>query len=153
MIPAYHAGYVVDASVGVKWFAEGENHTEQAISLRDHYLGGHCRVAVPNWLFFLEIANAMGRKKGFAEESTARVLRNLWGYRFELVEPHEGLLTKTNAISRGYRASIYDSAYVAVAEATGFPLVTADAELLKRMKGHSIVLPLWELEFPPASGV
>ena len=23
MIPAYHAGYVVDASVGVKWFVRG----------------------------------------------------------------------------------------------------------------------------------
>ena len=35
MIPAYHAGYVVDASVGVKWFVrEREADREVALALR-----------------------------------------------------------------------------------------------------------------------
>jgi predicted nucleic acid-binding protein len=148
MTLAYHAGYVVDASVAVKWFAEDEPHLEQALRLREHYRKGRCRVAVPGWLFFLEMANAMGRKRGHTEEKVAHILRSLSGYCFDVVPSNESLLAKTNAIAWGYRASIYDSAYVAVAEATGFPLVTADEELLKRMKGHSIVLPLWDLEFP-----
>jgi predicted nucleic acid-binding protein len=148
MTLAYHAGYVVDASVAVKWYVEDEPHIQQALCFKDHYLSGRCRVAVPDWLFFLEMANAMGRKRGNAEGSVATILRNLCEYRFDVLSSNESLLAKTNAIAWGYRASIYDSAYVAVAEATGFPLVTADGELLKRMKGHSIVLPLWDLEFP-----
>jgi predicted nucleic acid-binding protein len=150
MTLAYHAGYVVDASVAVKWYAQGEPLLDQALLLRAHYRAGRCRIAVPGWLFFLEMANAMGRKRGHTEESVAKILQSLSDYSFDVLPSNESLLAKTNAIAWGYRASIYDSAYVAVAEATGFPLVTADEELLKRMKGHSIVLPLWDLEFPDA---
>ncbi len=147
MIPAYHAGYVVDASVAVKWFAEGEEHIEAALGLLAHYQKGHCRIGVPGWLFFLEMANAVGRKKGVTEETVAEILKNLWSYRLDAYPLQVDYLLKTNAIAHGYKTSIYDSAYVALAEVTGFPLVTADGELIKRMKGHSIVLPLWDLDF------
>lgn len=146
MITANHAGYVVDASVAVKWFAE-EEHADAALALLDRYKAGRCRFAVPDWLFFLEIANALSRK-GFEEAAVAEVLGNLWRYQLQLIGAQWNLLAKTNALSRGCRTSIYDSTYVAVAEATGFPLVTADEELLKRMKGHTLVLPVWGLEFP-----
>jgi len=135
----------VDASVAVKWFVD-EEHADEARALLDHFRQARCRVAIPGWLFFLEISNAL-RRKGFSEEDVSDVLVNLWRYRIGLVEARTDLTAKTNAIAYGYRASIYDSAYVAVAEVMGFPLVTADEELLKCMKGHSIVLPIWELEF------
>ncbi len=147
MIPAYHAAYVVDASVAVKWFCD-ESQSETARGLLGHYRAGRCRLSVPGWLFFLEIGSALS-KKGFTEEAVAGVLENLWHYRMDSVEVKWDVLSKANAISFGYRTSIYDSAYVSLAENTGFPLVTADEELLRRMKGHSIVLPVWELEFAP----
>lgn len=150
MIAASHDGYVVDASVAVKWFAE-EEHADAALALLGHHKTGRCQFAAPDWLFFLEMANALSRK-GFEEAAVAEVLGNLWRYQLRLVGTRWDLLAKTNVISRGYRASIYDSAYVAVAESTGFPLVTADGELLKRMKGHSMVLPVWELEFSATAG-
>lgn len=148
MIQAYHAGYVVDASVAVKWFSLEEDNSSLALALLDRQRNGLVQLAVPDWLFFLEMASALGRKPGASEKSVAEAMQALVHFRLERMVSSETLLLKTNAISRGYRASIYDSAYVAVAEATGFPLVTADAELLKRMKGHSIVLPVWELDFP-----
>ena len=37
--------------------------------------------------------------------------------------------------------------YVALAEARGFPLLTADEALVKKMKGHSIVLRPKAMEF------
>jgi predicted nucleic acid-binding protein len=147
MIPAYHAGYVVDASVAVKWFSPEENR-DDAFRLLERYRTGRCRLMVPGWLFFLEVADATKRKADATEESVAEILENLWSYQLELVEIQPRLISKTNAIAYGYRASIYDAAYVALAEVTGFPLVTADEVLLKRMKGHAIVLPVWELEFP-----
>jgi predicted nucleic acid-binding protein len=147
VIPAYHSGYVVDASVAVKWFAR-EIHTGEALDLLGHFRKGRCRLALPGWLFFLEVANALVRKPGFDEESVADALRKAWALKAEVWQLQPGLLAKTNAIAYGYGASIYDAAYVALAEVTGFPLVTADEVLLKRMKGHSIVLPVWELEFP-----
>ena len=55
------------------------------------------------------------------------------------------LLRKANAISWAYKVALYDAAYVALAEGVGFPLLTADEGLLKKMKGHSIVLRLRDL--------
>ena len=65
MIPAYHAGYVVDASVGVKWFVREREADRE----------------------------------------------------------------------------------VALAETMGFPCVMADEALIRKMKGHSIVLRLKDLAF------
>jgi predicted nucleic acid-binding protein len=36
---------------------------------------------------------------------------------------------------------------VALAEQLGYPLITADEVMLKKLKGHSIIVPLRELEF------
>ncbi len=55
------------------------------------------------------------------------------------------LLRKANAIAWGYKIAAYDAVYVALAELLGFPLLTADEALLKKMKGHSIVLRLRDL--------
>jgi predicted nucleic acid-binding protein len=151
MTTAFHSGYVVDASVAVKWFTR-EVHTENALDLLDHFRAGRCRLAVPGWLFFLEVSNALSRKPGFNKESVLESLTKAWNLQADLLETKLDLITKTTAIAYASKASVYDSAYVAVAEATGFPLVTADEELLKRMKGHSLVLPVWDLEFPATAG-
>ncbi len=58
------------------------------------------------------------------------------------------MLRKTNAIAWAYGVAVYDAAYVALAEDLGLPLITADEALLNKMKGHSIVLRLSDLEFP-----
>ena len=55
------------------------------------------------------------------------------------------LLRKANAIACAYKIAVYDAVYVALAEAVGFPLLTADDALLKKMKGHGIVLRLRDL--------
>jgi predicted nucleic acid-binding protein len=43
---------------------------------------------------------------------------------------------------------VYDAAYVALAERVGFPLLTADEVMVRKMKGHSIVVRLGDVEFP-----
>ncbi len=57
------------------------------------------------------------------------------------------LLRKANAISWGYKITIYDALYVGLAEQVGHPLITADEVMVKKLKGHSIVVPLRELKF------
>jgi len=57
------------------------------------------------------------------------------------------LLRKATAIAWAYRIALYDAAYVALAERQGFPLLTADEVMVQRMKGHSTVVRLAELEF------
>lgn len=145
MIPAYHRGYVVDACIAVQWFME-EDNSEASVKLLNHYRVGLCRLAVPDWLFFLEVGFALA-KKGYPEEVVAKILETLCRYQMEPVKMTWDLLAKANAIAFGYQTSIYEGTYLAVAEEKGFPVVTADKELLRRFKGHSIVLPVWELDF------
>ncbi|MEE8120348.1 MAG: type II toxin-antitoxin system VapC family toxin, partial [Anaerolineales bacterium] len=60
--------------------------------------------------------------------------------------PDLALLRKANAIGWAYKITIYDALYVALAEQVGYPLITADEVMVKKLKGHRIVVPLRELE-------
>jgi len=55
-------------------------------------------------------------------------------------------MVANDAIAWGYKIMIYDAVYVALAEKVGYPLITADDVMVRKLKGHSIVVPLRELE-------
>ena len=147
MIPAYHAGYVVDASVGVKWFVrEREADREVALALRQRHIEGATRMIVPE-LFLLEVPNAIKTGRKSTEEELAEVLTTLADLDVQVEQHTQRVLRKTNAVAWAYNLTWYDAVYVALAETLGFPCVTADEALLRKMKGHSIVLRLKDLAF------
>ena len=147
MIPAYHAGYVVDASVGVKWFVrEREADREVALALRQRHIEGATRMIVPE-LFLLEVPNAIKTCRKSTEEELADVLTTLADLDVQVEQHTQRVLRKTNAVAWAYNLTWYDAVYVALAETLGFPCVTADEALLRKMKGHSIVLRLKDLAF------
>ncbi len=147
MIPAYHAGYVVDASVGVKWFVrEREADREVALALRQRHIEGATRMIVPE-LFLLEVPNAIKTGRKSTEEELAEVLTTLADLDVQVERHTQRVLRKTNAVAWAYNLTWYDAVYVALAETLGFPCVTADEALLRKMKGHSIVLRLKDLAF------
>ena len=147
MIPAYHAGYVVDASVGVKWFVrEREADREVALALRQRHIEGATRMIVPE-LFLLEVPNAIKTGRKSTEEELADVLTTLADLDVQVEQHSQRVLRKTNAVAWAYKLTWYDAVYVALAETLGFPFVTADEALLRNMKGHSIVLRLKDLAF------
>lgn len=147
MIPAYHAGYVVDASVGVKWFVrEREADREVALALRQRHIEGATRMIVPE-LFLLEVPNAIKAGRKSKEEELAEVLTTLADLEMQIERHTPRVLRKTNAVAWAYKLTWYDAVYVALAETLGFPFVTADQALLRKMQGHSIVLRLKDLAF------
>ena len=147
MIPAYHAGYVVDASVGVKWFVrEREADREVALALRQRHIEGATRMIVPE-LFLLEVPNAIKAGRKSKEEELAEVLTTLADLEMQIERHTPRVLRKTNAVAWAYRLTWYDAVYVALAETLGFPFVTADEALLRKMQGHSIVVRLRDLAF------
>jgi predicted nucleic acid-binding protein len=147
MIPAYHAGYIVDASVGVKWFVrECEADREVALALRQHHIEGATRMIVPE-LFLLEVPNAIKTGRKSTEEELAEVLTTLADLDVQVEQHTQRVLRKTNAVAWAYKLTWYDAVYVALAETLGFPFVTADEALLRKMQGHSIVLRLTDLAF------
>ena len=146
-IAAYHAGYVVDASVGVKWFIEereGDRHA--ALAIRQRHITGQTQMIVPE-LFLLEVPNAIKAARRGTEVELADVLDVFTDLGLQVERHTKEILRKTNALAWAYNLTWYDAVYVAVAETLGFPMVTADDGLVRKMRGHSIVLRLNDLVF------
>ncbi len=97
-------------------------------------------------LAFLEVLNAIRFSAKADEEDGRTALEALQDLHLESKGDDDDLLRKTNAIAWAYKITIYDALYVALAELVGYPLITADEVMVKRLKGHSIVVPLRELE-------
>ncbi len=144
MIPTYHAGYVVDASVLVKWFMEEEDR-DRALSLRELHTSGRSSLFVSE-LTFLEILNALRYAPRANEEDGAEALHALENLHLQIKPVDFDLLRKANPIAWAYKITIYDALYVALAEQLGYPLITSDEAMVKKLKGHSIVVPLRDLE-------
>ncbi len=146
MISAHHAGYVVDASVLVKWFLyQQEADRDRALALRDLHISGRSTIYIPA-LALLEALNAVRFSPKADEEAGETALETLQDLHLETKAADVNLLRKANAIAWAYKITIYDALYVALAEQVGYPLITADEVMVKKLKGHSIVVPLRELE-------
>jgi predicted nucleic acid-binding protein len=144
-IAAYHRGYVLDASVAANWFVrQGEADRRLALSIRQRHVAGQCRLILPEF-GLLEIVNAIRYSPRAKEADGGAALEFLRDLNLESHPLSWDLLRKANAIAWAYKIAAYDAVYVALAEAVGFPLLTADNVLLKKMKGHSIVLRLRDL--------
>ena len=147
MISAHHAGYVVDASVIVKWFLyHQEADRDRALALRDLHISGRSTIYIPR-LALLEVLNAIRFSPKADEEIGETALETLQDLHLETKSADINLLRKTNAIAWAYKITLYDALYVALAEQVGYPLITADEVMVKKLKGHSIVIPLREFEF------
>jgi len=147
VISAHHAGFVVDASVLVKWFLhEKEADRDRALALRDLHISRRSTLFIPQ-LALLEVLNAVRFSPKADEEDGEMALETLHDLHLETRPAELDLLRKANAISWGYKITIYDALYVGLAEQVGHPLITADEVMVKKLKGHSIVVPLRELKF------
>ena len=147
MITAHHAGYVLDASVLAKWFLhQQEADRERAIALRDLHISGRSTIYIPR-LALLEVLNAVRFSPKADEEAGETALETLQDLNLETKSAEVDLLRKANAIAWAYKITIYDALYVALAEQVGYPLITADEMMVRKLKGHRIVVPLRELEF------
>jgi predicted nucleic acid-binding protein len=132
-------GWVVDASVAVKWVLPpaDEPLIAEAVQLLDLHTAGHTQLLVPD-LFWVECANVLWkavRKERCSQSSGISGLATLGAYNIitfgckHLVEP-----AFRNAAS--FNCSVYDSLYVALAAELGVPLVTADQKLVNVFSRH-----------------
>jgi predicted nucleic acid-binding protein len=148
VIRATHARYVLDASVAAKWFTRhDEAERPKAVALRGLHQSGTCTLVVPEFAL-LEILNAVRFSARADEADASRALGLLEQLRLEVVHLDWGLLRKATAIAWAYQVALYDAAYVALAEREGFPLLTADEVMARKLAGHGIVIRLRDLEFP-----
>jgi predicted nucleic acid-binding protein len=145
MVAPFHLGYVVDASVITKWFVEhNEPDRERALALKDLHVSGRSMIHVTE-LTFLEVLNAIRFGSRSKEEHGARAIAGLEDLHLQVKPTDFQLLRKANASAWAYKITVYDALYVALAEQVGYPLITADEVMVKKLKGHSIVVSLREM--------
>jgi predicted nucleic acid-binding protein len=116
---------IVDASVAAKWFI-AEAGRAQAIRLLDI-----ADRQAPD-LLLAEVANVVWKKvlRGQVSDDQARFICASLAHCFDVLHPCDALIEHAITMAVILRHPIYDCLYLACAEQTGAPLVTADSRLL-----------------------
>lgn len=129
---------VLDASVVLKWIFDDEDGGERAAGLKDAHVAGHEIVAVPDLLFY-EIGSVLATKTRLTEAAIAEAFSLLWDFsleRFDLgSEEFQGGLV----LSRKYKITFYDAAYVELSRRLKCTFVTADRKLYEKIKNIKLV--------------
>jgi predicted nucleic acid-binding protein len=123
------SGFVIDASVAVKWVVD-EAGTREALALRRHAL------AAPD-LLIPECANILWKKVRRSEltaDEAVLAARLLARADVELA-PMRPYLEAATRIAVALDHPAYDCVYLALAEAEGLSFVTADEQLLRKVRG------------------
>jgi predicted nucleic acid-binding protein len=126
---------VLDASVALKWIFAEEKGEDKARYYRDRHISGEEPAAVPD-LFFYEIGNVLAIKTALAAEAAAEAFTLLWNFDLEVFSlgPEEFILGIAKSIH--CKITLYDAAYIVLAEKLGCDLVTADKRLYEKVKGR-----------------
>lgn len=132
---------VLDSSVVIKWFREGEILREKALLLRRAYLEGKLRLAVPDLLFY-EIANVLRYKLDLNPPQVQAAVQSLFDMRLERIALTPELLHRAIKIAYTHDLTVYDAAFVACAEEIRAMLITADENLITKVKQPSKVRSL-----------
>jgi len=123
---------VVDASVVVKWYIP-EQHHEQARGLRDAYLDGTFDLFAPALMPF-EAINALRHSGHYEGERLEEALKSLPEYGIDFVPFNKTGPVAVIATSLGI--TVYDAAYVALAQKLNTKTYTADGNLLDGLEGE-----------------
>jgi predicted nucleic acid-binding protein len=129
---------VLDTSVVVKWFRQGEILAAPALELRAAYLDGQIAVFVPALLAY-ELANVLRYKPDLTAGQVQDAIRSLFDMGLEWVSPTSAAMRRAAEIAYACEATIYDAAFVALAESLGATYVTADERLARRLEVYPFV--------------
>ncbi len=127
---------VADASIIVKWFLK-EEFSEEAIKLRNDYVRGIIRIAVPSLLEY-EVLNALKYSGIYILDELKDIGMALNKYGFEIYELEGKLKKSTVEIALKENITIYDASYVALARQLNTVLYTADNELINKFPGIAV---------------
>lgn len=128
---------IPDASVGVKWVVE-EPDSDKARYVRDLTLGGTVRLVVPT-LFYYEVANAVRYSDLAGPEEEEELLRKVHAADLGEVPPERDRMLHAVARAHQIGCTVYDAAYLVVAEELPGVVVTADARFARKADSPHVV--------------
>ena len=129
--------FVLDASITACWAFQVEDHADAGLA----FLRIRTEEAVVPCLWWFEVRNILvvnERRQRIAEPGTAAFLLNLSRLRIRVDPvPDEGAVLR---LARTHRLSVYDAAYLELAQREGLPLATLDADLRKAAASEGVSL-------------
>jgi predicted nucleic acid-binding protein len=123
---------VLDASVVLKWIFENEEGSGRALDYRDMHVSGEQPIAVPD-LFFYEVGNVLLTRTRLDAEAVSEAFSLLWSFDLEVCDLGFEEFSSAIRISRRYRITLYDAAYVELARRLQCDLVTSDKKLYRKV--------------------
>ena len=126
-------GYVVDASVGVKWLV-AEPHSEESATLLD----SDATLLVPE-LFFTEATSALAAKHRHGEMNREELAEAVDLLRVApVVTPlsMRQLAASSTRLAVDLGHPVYDCFYLALAIHEDYPVVTADTRFFEKVSRH-----------------
>jgi predicted nucleic acid-binding protein len=143
--PFEYSAVVLDTSVIIKWFRQGEVLASQALVLREAYLNGQITISAPSLLVY-ELANVLRYKSDLTTSQVQEAVQSLFDMALEWILPSAAVMRRAVEIARIYETTIYDAAFVALAETSSATFITADERLVDRLKTLSFVQFLGQVQ-------
>ncbi|ACX51410.1 PilT protein domain protein [Ammonifex degensii KC4] len=137
---------VVDASVSLKWALDDEEHVEEAVALRDSAVFERRFEMFAPSLWVYEVANGLlvaVRRGRITLEAGEKALRYFLALGVHLADPEPVDIYRCAA---RYMISVYDAAYLALAEQLDAVLFTGDERLYAAVQ-KSVPRVKWIGEF------
>src|SRR5512140_777986 len=120
--------FVLDASITACWAFQDQDHPDARLA----FLAMRTQEALVPCLWWFEVRNILvvnERRKRITESDTAAFLLNLSRLRLQVAPlPDENAVLR---LARRHRLSVYDAAYLELAQRERLPLATLDANLRK----------------------
>lgn len=123
---------VLDSSVVIKWFRRYEELREQALELRQAYLDGRLLIYVPDLLIY-EIANVLRYKPDMNQGKVQQVLQSLFDMGIVINRIGPEVIERAVEIAYSYDVTVYDAAFIALAERLEADFITADEKLIRKL--------------------
>ena len=123
---------VLDSSVVLKWFRKDEIWRDSALQMRQTYLDGHMLIYVPDLLIY-EIANVLRYKPDLTDQQVQEALDSLYDLHIKIVEISQEMIKGAIRLAYSYGITVYDAAFMALAESLKAPFVTADEKLSEKL--------------------
>src|SRR3990170_7894967 len=123
---------VLDSSVVLKWFRKDEIWRDEALQIRQTYLDGHMLIYVPDLLIY-EIANVLRYKPDLTDQQVQEALDSLYDLHIKIVQISQEMIKGAIRLAYSYGITVYDAAFMALAESLKAPFVTADEKLSEKL--------------------
>jgi len=129
--------FVLDASITACWAFQDEDHPDAGLAFRKV----RTEEAVVPSLWWFEVRNILvvnERRQRISEPDTTAFLRDLSRLRVRI--DHQPEQAAVLRLARTHRLSVYDAAYLELAQREGLPLATLDKVLAGAARTEKVAL-------------